>query len=511
MTNSAREAGASRKVQAARGLGFTIAAQAWRVLLGLSSGVLLARLLAPADFGLVAMAMTAMSLAVVLQDAGLNQATVQAERLEDGHTSALFWTTVAVSGVVAIILALCGPAIATFYRQPAVAPLVAGFAGVLLLYGLQSQHMALLNRELRFKALAGLDAAAAAAGFAAGLAVALVWRSYWALFVANLVSALITLAGSWMLCAWRPSRPDFGGHLPNMLKFGAGVSGFQVMNFISRNADNVLIGRVLGQSALGFYDRAYRLLLFPIQQVTLPMQKVVVPLLSRLRGEPDRYREAYFACVSLILALVQPGLVVLILHADAIFTLLLGARWAPAAPIFAWLGVAGLHQPMMATLAWLFLSQGRGGDFFKYGAFTTAITVAAFALGLRWGAVGVAAAYAVAEYVKLPFTFWWAGRRGEVGQAGLWRVAAPHWVGVAASVAAVLVGPDRTNFGWGDVALAVALSYAAYAVVLMIFPGKRRLAGEALSLGGALFRRIPAGKSAHSATYDGAVSTFADG
>ncbi|RAK56964.1 lipopolysaccharide biosynthesis protein [Phenylobacterium deserti] len=482
MPSSVREAPASRRVQAARGLGFTVVAQAWRVLLGLTSGVLLARLLAPSDFGLVAMAMTAMSLAVVLQDAGLNQATVQAERLEDGHVSALFWTTAGVSALVALLLAVSGPAIAAFYREPRVTALVAGFAGVLLLYGLQSQHMALLNRELRFKALAGLDAVAAGVGFAVGLATALAFRTYWALFLATLASALVTLAGSWILCRWRPSRPHFGGGLGSMLRFGAGVSGFQVMNFVSRNADNVLIGRVLGQSALGFYDRAYRLLLFPIQQVTIPMQKVMVPLLSRLRNEPEKYREAYCACVSLILALVQPGLVVLILHAPAVFTLLLGERWLPAAPIFAWLGVAGLHQPMMATLAWLFLSQGRGGDFFKYGLVTTVVTVAAFAIGLRWGAVGVAAAYAAAEYLKLPFTFWWAGRRGEVGQGELYRTAGPHWAGVAASAAAVLAWPSAAAFGWGDAALAVVLSYAAYLLVLVAFKAKRRLALEGLSL-----------------------------
>jgi PST family polysaccharide transporter len=496
MTESVEEVAPSRRVQTMRNLALTAAAQTWRVLLGLGSGVIMARLLSPGDFGLVAMAMTAMSLALVVQDAGLNQATVQSARLEPGHASALFWTTVAVSTAVAALLALSGPAIAAFYRQPAVAPLVAGFAGVLVLYGLQSQHMALLNRELRFRALAALDVASATLGFAAALASALIWRSYWALFASTLTSAVISLAVSWAVCRWRPRRPDFSGGFAAMIRFGAGVSGFQVMNFMSRNADNVLIGRVLGQTSLGFYDRAYRLLLFPLQQVTLPMQKVMTPTLSRLRGEPERYREAYFTCVSLTLALVQPGLVTMIVHAPGMFRLLLGERWTPAAPIFGWLGVAGLHQPMMATLAWLFLSQGRGGDFFKYGLATTVVTVAGFAIGLRWGAVGVAAAYAVVEYVKLPFSFWWVGRRGEVGQGGLYRVAWPHWVGVAASTAALLSTRTADPFGWMDAALATALSYAAYAVVLMIFPAKRRLAAEAIALLFAIRRRAPAAVAA---------------
>ncbi|MBV9995603.1 MAG: lipopolysaccharide biosynthesis protein [Caulobacteraceae bacterium] len=485
---------------AAHGFALVAAAQVWRTLLSLGSGVLLARLLAPADFGVVAMAMTAMSLAVLVQDVGLGQATVQRERLDAAHVDAMFWLTLAASAAAALAMALAAPAAAAFYREPRVAPLTAAFALVLLIYGAQGQPMALLQRQMRFSVIAVLDALAASAGFAVAVAVAWATRSYWALFLSTLVGATISLAGAWIACGWRPGPPRRHAELGGLLRFGGGVAGFQVLNFLSRNADNMLIGRFLGQIVLGFYDRAYRLLLFPLQQVGAPMQKVMVPLLSHLQREPARYRAAFAEGVSLMMTAVQPGILVAVLYAPGVFRLLLGERWAPAAPIFQWLGLVGLQQSLTFGVGWLLLSQGRGGDTFKVGAVNAAFSVAAFVIGLRWGAVGVAGAYALSEYLKTAPLVWWIGRSGPVSAADIWRLSWPHVLASGASAAALFaLGRIAGPFGWSFAAAALVLSYAVTLAVLALFESKRRMLAKAAALGGGLVRRAPAAEAAHEA------------
>ena len=228
------------------------------------------------------------------------------------------------------------------------------------------------------------------------------------------------------------------------------------------------------------YDRAYRLLLFPLQQLNNPLGRVMLPLLSRLRDEPDRYRKAYEDCISLLMTVSQPGLVFLVVNAEEVFALLFGPRWLPAASIFRWLGVVGLVQVMSTTGGWLFMSQGRGGEYFRNGVINACIMVAAFVVGLPWGALGVAIAYTFSVYaLNAPISWWNVGRHGPVSTRDLVRVAAPH--GLASAVAAVCEWINATYHPFSTapeivgLLAAAALSYLSYLVVILGFPRKREL------------------------------------
>jgi PST family polysaccharide transporter len=270
-----------------------------------------------------------------------------------------------------------------------------------------------------------------------------------------------------------------------MLKFGSNVTGFNLVNFLSRNADNILIGRFFGGHQLGLYDRAYRLLLFPITQLHGPIGQVMVPLLSRLQGDPNRYRLTYLKTVSLMMACSQPGIVFAIVFADDVFNILMGPVWAGASPIFQWLGVAALHQVMSSTTGWLYLSQGRGAELFSIGTAGSVVTVASFAAGLPWGAVGVAAAYSVVNYVVLVPLIWWAaGRRGPVSTKHLVGVALPHAVGIVAC-GALLFALKRAN--WGDLSVTGAaamalLAYLSYIAAVLPFETSRSALRDALKI-----------------------------
>ena len=346
----------STRAQAAQGAVIIGTAQLYRMGVGFVSNIVLAHLLTPADFGLVAMVSSCVALVTLIQDLGLNQATIQRAQISLRQMSALFWLSLGSSVLLAALLTLSAPGIAWFFRDQRLAPLAIGFAVPIALGGAQSQQLALMTRELRFKALAAIDVVAVTAGAIAGIAVAWLTSSYWALFTATLMSTVASVGCAWLLSGFRPGPPSFEGDFKEIVGFGSGVSGFNVVNYFGRNADNLLIGRFYGGEQLGYYDRAYRLLLFPMSQIQAPLGRVMLPVLARLQSEPERYRKAYTECVSLLMMATQPGILFMIVFAEDLFRAVLGAQWMPAAQVFQWLGICGLHQVATSTLGWLFLS-----------------------------------------------------------------------------------------------------------------------------------------------------------
>jgi len=463
---------------------FTGAAQVYRTGIGFISGMILARLLAPADFGLVAMVGTCVALVAPIQDLGLNQATIQRSQISRKQLSALFWLSVGTSFFLGLGLALLGPGVAWFFGDSRLTLLTVAFAVLVALSGVQSLPSALMNRELRFKALAAIDIVTATASACAGVAVAYRTGSYWALFVSAFVTTVVNLLGVWLLSGFRPGSPSFEGSFRDIVGFGSSISGFNVVNYFARNADNLLIGKFYGGEQLGYYDRAYRLLVLPLQQTTWPLGRVMVPFLSRSQADPEHYRKVYTECISSVMMAAQPAIVFAVVFSHDVIRILFGSQWLPAASIFQWLGLCSLHQVVTSTSGWLYLSQGRGGDYFKIGLFNAVATVASFVIGLPWSALGVAVAYTVANYViMLPATWWNVGRHGPVKTCHLVSTAMPHFIASALTIATMLglrMTIGALNLGW-CFALAL-LSYVVYGLVLLSFPTKRQLIGGKMNI-----------------------------
>jgi PST family polysaccharide transporter len=461
--------------EAAKNVFFMGAAQTWRVGLGFVFTVITARLLAPSDFGLIAMVATVTALVTLIQDLGATQAVIQRDKISSGQLNSLFWLSVVLGGVLALVLVASAPAIARFFSEPRLENLTIAFALPIIAAGLQAIPFALLNRHMRFRELALIDALSMAASFIAGVALAWEFASYWALYAAACAQALVSLVGCWASSGFVPGRPEFDRETRSTIGFGSGISGFNLANYLSRNADKVLIGKFYGDGPLGLYDRAYRLLLFPLSQLHAPIGRVMIPMLSRSLSDPERYRRTYMECVSLLLLATQPAILFATLYSEDVFKVLLGDRWLESAPIFAWLGVAGLHQVMTSTIGWLYISQGRGGGFFQIGLFGAVTTVASFVAGMPWGPVGVAAAYAISDYlIRLPVIWACAGSRGPITRRDLYAMAAPHALStVAAAAVLIALKPFVETPNALICACLVAVSYAAYLAFLVLFPEKR--------------------------------------
>ncbi len=466
-----------------RGALATGGAQGIRLVCQFASVIVLSRLLAPEDFGIVAMAAPVTGFVGLFLDLGLTQATVQKKHITHAEVNTLFWINMAISALLAGILVLVAPLAARFYDEPGVGLLVAALSLQIIVGGAGGQHYAILNRRMQFGRLAILDSVAAVAGLGVAIAWALVDPGYWALYGGGMTTAVTGTAMAWAASGWRPGWPRWAAGAGSLVHFGVGITGFNFANFFARNLDNVLIGRFRGNVELGLYDRAYKLLLFPLQQVTNPLSRVMVPALSRMTDEPHRYRHAYLRVAPILLLVTLPGVALAIAMADVLVPFALGQQWAGSAPIFQALGFAGLLQSLNNPSGWLFISQGRSTEFMRWGIVTAVTSVAAFAIGLPYGAYGVALAYAASEYLRTPLLWLYVGRRGPVRTGDVARAAFPFVVGAHLAVGALwAVRPYLPQAPLPALILGTALSYLLVVAFAALFKPGRRTLDECLRL-----------------------------
>jgi O-antigen/teichoic acid export membrane protein len=226
----------------------------------------------------------------------------------------------------------------------------------------------------------------------------------------------------------------------SMLAFGRNFTGFSIINYFSRNLDNLLLGKVWGANELGLYNRAYQLMTLPIDQVNEPITSVAIPALSRIKDDDQRYRQAYLRMLEKIAMFTMPAIAFMMATSDWIVQVVLGPQWSATSRIFLLLGITGLFQPIANTTGWLFLTQGRSRHMFQWGLISGPLTMGSILLGLPWGAVGVATSYALTRVVLTdPLLFWFVGRTGPVRTRDFYRTIAPFTfasvVALAGSVA----------------------------------------------------------------------------
>ena len=385
------------KGHSVRGGVVTFIGQCLKFILNLVSTMILARLLLPQDFGLIAMVTAITSFVLVFNDLGLSAATLQRPNINNEQISTLFWINVALGILLMCITSALAPVIAWFYQDSRLTMVTVALSVAFLFGGFTVQHQALLRRQMRLFPLAMIDVSSMAAGILTAILCAWAGLEYWALVWMQIATAVANALGVWLASGWTPVRPVRRSGVRSMAAFGGYLTGFNFVNYFARNLDSVLIGRVCGTGPLGLYSRAYSLLMFPIGQITAPMSAVAVPALSRLQNEPERYRSYYLKAIRIIAYLSFPLVMALAILSTEVITLVLGQQWLDAAPIFRILAVTAMFQPIVSTVGWLYISLGQSKRMAVWGVASSAFIISSFLIGVQWGALGVAASYAVCQ------------------------------------------------------------------------------------------------------------------
>ena len=423
-----------------RGGALAIGTQGAKFFLNLLSTAVLARLIAPADHGLIFMTASVTGFIGLIKEFGLPAAAIQKAQVNHRLASTLFWLNVAAGLGTALLTAAIAPLIAWFYgeRRLTMIAVVTGCSDLIDAAGLQ--HDALLRRQMRFGRYAVTELVSTVIGLLAAVAFALAGFGYWALVLRQVTMSLVKTLGVWLGAGWIPGPPSRRTGARALLKSGGEMTGESLLLYLSRNLDNVLIGWRWGSAELGVYGRVYYLLLLPVRQIIWPLESVTLPLLSRLTDAPERYRSAYLRTLEKIAMLTMPGAVLAIAMPDWIIRVFLGPKWDAAAPILAFLGIAALTEPVLNSTNWLFISQGRTRELLHAGLASACLVIGAIVAGLPWHATGVAAAIAGASVLlRTPLLIAWVGRTGPVRSADFYRCIAPGVCGALGAGAALWI------------------------------------------------------------------------
>jgi O-antigen/teichoic acid export membrane protein len=404
-----------------------VSSQAVALAIQIASTVALARLLAPRDFGLLAIVTTYILLFSNFGLNGFTEAIIQGERIEHFLASNLFWINLGVGSLLSFTFVAAGPLLAWFFHDNRVARVAVVTSSAIFVTSTSVLHLALLKRAMRFAAVSANDIVARGVSVLTSILLAWAGWGYWALVAGMFMLSLSTSVGAWLLCRWVPSFPRRVPGTASMVKFALHVYGRFTVNYFARNMDNVLVGWRFNVQALGFYKKAYDLFALSAMQLISPLTTVAVATLSPLKQDPVQYRRYLLNALG-VMAFVGMGLSAdLTLVGKDMIRLLMGPQWDEAGRIFTFFGPGIGIMLLYGTHGWIHLSIGRADRWFRWSIVEFAFTGLLFILGLPWGPAGIAVAWTASFWILTIPAFWYAGRPIRLGVApvlaAIWKYA----------------------------------------------------------------------------------------
>jgi PST family polysaccharide transporter len=395
------------KERTIRGGAARICVQAASLLLRVGSLMVLARLLTPKDFGLLGMVTAFTGVLNLFRDFGLSVATVQRDTVTEAQTSTLFWINVLAGVILTVVTLILAPVIGVFYREPRLVSITSVVAIGFLFNGAGVQHSALLQRQMRFTALALIDITCLIVSTTIAIGMAQFGYGYWALVAMAVSLPLSSTLGLWLATAWVPGRPRKGAGVRSMMRFGGTMTLNGLVMYVASNAEKVLLGRFWGADAIGIYGRAYQLIRIPIDSLNSTVGEVAFAALSRVQNDPDRLKRYFLKGYSLVVAMTLPITIACALFADDMIAVLLGSKWKEAVEVFRLLAPTILVFAIANPLGWLLNAIGMVGRGLKISLVFAPCMIIAFVIGLPYGPKGVALAYsAMMALWVAPFVVW---------------------------------------------------------------------------------------------------------
>lgn len=362
----------------------------------------LARLLSPADFGLMGMIMVVMGFSQAFADMGISNAIIHRQDATRNQLSSLYWLNILAGVVVFFMVCLATPLVAAFYREPRLSNLLYLTAIIFLITPLGQQAQIILQKNLKFDGLAKIEVVSAIATSTISIGAAFAQLGVYSLIIGQLAG---TISRVGLLCwlgrrDWRPSLHFSKRDLNGYVRFGLYQMGERTVNFLSANMDYLIIGRFLGSTALGFYTLAYQLVTFPVARVNPVITKVMFPIFSKIQNDNENLRKGYGKVINYIALISFPMMMGMLIVAPEFISLFFGEKWIATTSVLQILCLVGLFRSLGNPVGAILLAKGRVDIGFYWNLFTLVIISIAVILGINWGINGVAYAILI---LQLPF------------------------------------------------------------------------------------------------------------
>ncbi|HEY0060980.1 MAG TPA: MOP flippase family protein [Telluria sp.] len=378
------------------GIKWTSVSTFGRRILSLLVNIILARLLLPEDFGLVAMAAVVLGFIDIFKDLGTGAALIQRKEVSDDLFSSIFWFNVGFGVMATAVTIACAPLVAAFYKEPRVTPVLMAMSVSFLLSALTIVHNGLMQRQMRFVTLAKIEVAAAAVSYTVGIGGALLGHGVWSLVYQVVANSAVFLVLIWWVSSWRPRFMFHWGEVRSVMSYSLNLAVFNVFFYFAQNVDNFLIGRYLGSEALGYYDLAYKLMTFPMQAISAVFGKVMLPFYARAQEDLPRFRQAFMRSAEAIAFITFPLMLGLLATREPFVMTVFGPKWTPVITLLALFAPVAAIRSITTTTGSIFMAMGRADLQLQWGVFTNLFVIAGLVIGLQWGIIGVAAGFTIA-------------------------------------------------------------------------------------------------------------------
>lgn len=383
------------------GVKWTSVSTMGRRVLALLANVAFARLLVPSDFGLVAMAGVLLGFIDIFKDLGTGTALIRDKDLSEARLSSVFWLNAGFGLAMTVIIIAISPLAATFYHEPRVQAVLIGMAPSFLLSALGIVQSSLLTREMAFVKLAKIELAAALLSYVVGMAAAFMGQGVWSLVYQVLTNTLLGVVLMWGASSWRPKLMFRWLEVKPIMSYSLNLTGFNIFYYFAQNVDNLLIGRFLGTEALGLYDLAYKLMSFPMQAISSVFARVMTPYYAQAQDDLPRFRQAFLQVGAAIAFVTFPLMIGLLAVRGHFVLAVFGPDWMPVATLLAMFAPLGAIRSILTTTGSIFIAKGRTDLQLRWGVVANLIVFAGLAIGLQWGALGVAGGFTVTALLLL--------------------------------------------------------------------------------------------------------------
>jgi PST family polysaccharide transporter len=367
---------------------------------------LLARLLKPEDFGLIALATTFVSFANIFVNQGFTTALIQREKLDPEHLDTAFWTNLALGFVFTLISIVAAGLIANLYKQPQLKLVIAWLSVSFLINAFKQVQEAILTRRFCFKVLAIRSLTVTFVGGIAGIVAAVLGLGVWSLVIQQLVGETLGVIVLWQASNWRPRFKFSIKHWQELFSFGINLVGISLLSFITTNSDNLLIGYFLGPVELGYYALGYKIYQLILQLLSSITDKVALPVFARMQTEIELLRNTFYRVTQLTSLFAFPVCFGVIILAPELVPVVFGEKWLPSIPIMQILGFVGVLHCVYQYKVTVITAMGKPSWNLWMHFLNSILDVIAFTIAVHWGIIAVATAYVIRNYLVSPIRLW---------------------------------------------------------------------------------------------------------
>lgn len=369
-------------------------------ILSLVIGIILARLLSPEEFGIVGMVAVFTGFAGIFVDFGFTSAIIQNKDSDSRHWSSIFWLNLIMSIIIAVVFTFMSPLIANFFDQPLLLYVSIAISWTFLIQSFGLVQGSLMKKDLRFKELASIEVVAQIVAGIVAIAAAYNGWSYWSLILQQYISSIMRGILIWSRTNWRPRAIIDWSAIKEMMGFSLPLIGMQTTHYWTHNIDSLIVGKVLGDTALGIYGRAYTLMLVPLQAISRVVSSVMFPAFALIQDDPERIRRTYISINRVIALITFPMMLGLIVTAEPFVRLLLGEQWMGVVPIIQILAPIGAWRSVHSLSGNIFMARGATKLLFNITLPSSFLVAAAMLIGVYTnGLIGLSIGYCFGSLV----------------------------------------------------------------------------------------------------------------